>query len=91
MNHKPDCVCRKRTVKVKLIVEYVVDVPESWTPEDIEFHRNEASWCADNLVGELQEIADNDKICLCSFAEFEFVSEATVEDEQDQRFKLTDD
>ncbi len=84
--HKPDCAMRKRTVVIKMTLEYVVDVPEHWTKENIEFHRNDGTWCSDNALGELEELSKyletSDKGCLCSAAEFEYLREATTEDEE---------
>ena len=81
--HKPDCVIRSRTVVVKMEIDLVVTVPESWTPEDIEFHRHESSWCASSIINDLENLA-NRKDCLCQFTEFKFVREATEEDEEKQ-------
>lgn len=68
-NHKPDCVLIRKTVKVRVVIEYDVSVPRYWTKHDIEFHRNQGSWCSSNLIGELQAISEDR--CLCWRAEFE--------------------
>ena len=78
--HKADCVIRERTVVVKLTIEYTITVPEHWTPEDIEFHRNESSWCTSNALPELEKLDENG--CLCHGSSFEYVREATLEDEK---------
>lgn len=78
--HDPECVIRERTVVVRLTIEYVIDVPEAWTPEQIEFHRNEGSWCSDNVYSELGALSEHAQ-CLCDFTKFEYVREATEEDE----------
>lgn len=77
--HKETCVCVNKKVKIRAIVEYEVEVPFCWDKEDIEFHRNEGSWCASNLIDELSNIdhEGEDDICLCGIAKFEFV-EVTV-------------
>ena len=75
--HKPDCVMRKRTVVLQFTVEMTVEVPEFWTPEQIEFHRNESSYCSGNVVGELSAAG-----CLCSTSHFEFLREANEEDDK---------
>lgn len=80
--HDVECVIRERTVVIRMVVEYVIDVPEHWTPKDIEFHRNDGSWCADNALEELAELRGEDG-CICSLARFEYVREATGEDEQE--------
>lgn len=68
--HKQTCVLLKKKVKVKATIEYEVDVPASWDVDQIEFHRNEGSWCADNMLDELEKLA-KDEGCLCACAVFE--------------------
>lgn len=64
----------ERRVKVRMIVEYDVGVPADWTPHDIEFHRNDSSWCCSNALDELEIFAQaND--CLCNATRFEYVGE----------------
>jgi hypothetical protein len=77
--HEADCVMRDRTVVVRLTVEYPIRVPEHWTPEDIELHRNDSSWCIGNAVVELDSV--NDQGCICGIAKVEYVREATEDDE----------
>lgn len=76
--HDSDCVCPQRTVVLEAKIQMVVEVPIFWSEEDILFHRNEGSWCATNLVDELQRGPD----CLCDHAEFSFVREANETDEK---------
>jgi hypothetical protein len=52
--HKFECVLVSKRVRVKAIIEYEIDVPAHWSKEDVEFSRNESSWCADNIVGDLE-------------------------------------
>jgi hypothetical protein len=66
---------KTRTVIVRIIAEYPVEVPEQWTPEDIEFHRNESSWCSDNAIEELLSAAKTAGKCLCEMSRFEYVGE----------------
>lgn len=61
-----------KTAKVRMVVEYDVWVPDSWDKHDVEFHRNEGSWCADNAIEELQGLSGAK--CLCSRAKFECLS-----------------
>lgn len=87
--HAEDCVCRQRTVVVSLQLEYVVSVTEDWEESMIEFHRNDGSWCATNLINELDALQERTKktSCFCSNAKYSFVREATEEDEErDQLF-----
>lgn len=79
--HKEDCVCPQKSVVIKMTIEYVVSVPRFWEANDIDFHRNDSSWCAGNAIAELNVIyATQD--CLCEQTTFEFVREATEEDHE---------
>lgn len=85
--HDLGCVCRRRTVVIASTIEHVIDVPEDWSPEDIEFQRNESSWCANNVSRELIPVLtkardDPDGYCLCSRYSAQYVREATEEDEK---------
>ena len=71
-DHKTECVTQTRKVKVRAIIEYEIDAPRSWTAHDIVFHRNYSSWCADNIVNELQQITESGA-CLCDATKFEVV------------------
>ena len=72
--HKPDCVLISKTVKVRAIIEYKISVPSDWDEHAIEFHRNESSWCADNMIRELEELRKGEGGCLCNYVEFELYS-----------------
>lgn len=80
--HKEGCVIRSRTVLVKATIEYLIEIPEDWDTDQIEFHRNEGNWCSNNLINELQSLEDKG-VDFCNHSYFEFVREATVEDEHD--------
>lgn len=82
--HKPDCVLRERTVVVRLTVEYPIRIPEFWTTEDLEFHRNEGTWCSNNLVDDIEKLR-----CVCGQSEFKYVREATADD--DDLFKTAEE
>ena len=66
-------VCKK--VKVRYIFELEIDVPQSWTKDDVEFNRNDGTWCADNAVSELEQFTavDGERSCLCNRFKCEFV------------------
>lgn len=83
--HEAECVCRKQTVVVRMTIEYVVDAPESWDADAIEFHRNESSWCAGNAAGELEGLFARLKKrdgCPCNRVKYAYVREATIDDEE---------
>lgn len=83
--HGDECVIPQRTVVLRYTVTVVQSVPSNWTPHDIEFHRNESSWCADNLVGDL-EGRNREGRCLCNQVSAEFIREASADDEQAMGF-----
>lgn len=70
--HLTTCVLVKRRVTVRTIIEHVIEVPAHWDAEMVEFHRNESSWCADNFIGELQELAQSQG-CICANTTVVFV------------------
>lgn len=85
--HKPDCVVVTRTVVLEMKVQYVVEVPRSWTGDDIYFHRNESSSCANNDIRTINEQLDgHDGRCICSRQETRFIREATEEDHEEMAF-----
>lgn len=53
--HKLDCVTITRKVVVEYAFTLVIDFPQTWDKEDIEFNRNEGTWCANNALAELLE------------------------------------
>mgnify|MGYP006908363279 CR=1 FL=1 len=59
-----------------------MSVPEAWTQDEIEFHRNESSWCINNMLGELPGYEEGDTRCMCFCAEVEYLREATEDDEE---------
>jgi hypothetical protein len=79
--HKEGCVIRSRTVLCEFTVTLVRRVPEDWDAHMIEFHMNDSSWCAGNLIHEMKEI-DGDDNCLCANVSGRLVREATKEDEE---------
>jgi hypothetical protein len=94
--HKPDCVIRSRSVVVRLTVEYVKLVPESFDEEMVNFVANEGTRCIDNSIHELnersvrwEEQARGDEgpevygiSCFCGHASEVYVREANEHDEQ---------
>lgn len=72
--HLRECVIPQRRVIVRMVVEYEISVPRAWTQDQIEFHRNESSWCATNAFSELKDIPG----CLCEQTSFTYVGEAAM-------------
>lgn len=78
--HKNDCVLINRKVRVRMTVEYDIEVPAFWDADRIEFHRNEGSWCADNALPELEAFfTGGDHPCMCDATRFEYLGEAPGE------------
>ena len=75
--HAVECVCRTRSVVMRHEFEVTVDVPDSWSAEDIEFHYNQSSWCAGDAIAEIERHGD----CLCGIFTSKYLREATENDE----------
>jgi hypothetical protein len=80
--HQEECVIWTKKVRVRVTLEYEIEVPRNWTKENIEFHRNEGTWCADNMVEELENWMGTSGIdyaeegyrpCMCGTTHFEVV------------------
>lgn len=72
--HKPSCVLVKKRVKVRMAVEYEIEVPASWGKDQIEFQRNEGSWCSNNALDELDRaFGKDDGPCMCGATTFEYI------------------
>ena len=72
--HKKDCVLISKKAKVIATIEYEVDVPFTWKKHDIEFNRNDGTWCASNIINELKEL-DKKEGCLCQYIEYECIDD----------------
>ena len=87
--HDADCVCFTRLVRLKAVIEYEKEVPNCWTKRDIEFHANEGTWCATNIIKDLQEYAergaDTDDLdgtrCICEDVKITYLGEANEEED----------
>lgn len=73
--HESDCVLVSKKVKIRMTVEYTVQEPASWDAHQIEFHRNEGSWCASNAIDELTRFEEEKGDCLCSYATFKYIED----------------
>ena len=78
--HKPNCVIREKTIVTRMTIDFVDSVPESWDEDLIDFHYNDSSWCATNVLHRLEERSNFH--CLCDVASFEYLRDATEEDEE---------
>ena len=75
--HKKGCVIRQRTVTIEMTIKFPISVPEDWDEESINFHRNNSTWCADNVLPELEREAKRSG-CLCSVTVFRYLGESSV-------------
>jgi hypothetical protein len=73
--HKHDCVLVKKKLRVRVVIEYLTEVPAYWNKEAFEFHHNDGTWCKSNLIKELQEF-DYEVGCLCHCAQFEMLEDS---------------
>ncbi len=76
--HQQSCVCAHKKVVLRYSFEVEIDVPWSWSEEDILFHRNESTWCSNNGLREIDEQAHRDNPgvedpCPCNRFKAEFV------------------
>jgi hypothetical protein len=91
--HKEECVIWTKKVRVRVTLEYEIEVPRSWTKENIEFHRNEGTWCADNMVQELENWMgtggsyeeEGYRPCMCGTTHFEVVEDPELTHIRDPR------
>lgn len=72
--HLATCPIPSKKVKVRAIVEYEIDVPIYWDKTNIEFQRNESTWCAGNMIQELEEL-EKEIGCLCPVIRYEVVDD----------------
>lgn len=71
--HDAKCVIPQKLVTVRVTVEMEIDVPRWWDKRQVEFHRNDGSWCASNWIDELVEL-DNSG-CICDITKFEVIED----------------
>lgn len=64
---------KKVLVKAEIVFEY--EVSEDWDDKAVEFHLNDSSSCASNILYELEkQFGDEADACLCFNAKFEVVT-----------------
>ena len=80
--HLTTCACRKRTIVVRMTIEYVV---QTWAGDDaaesMDF-RGEGSWCCNNALDEIARY-HVEPHCLCDRASFEYVREADAKEHEE--------
>ena len=76
--HKDDCVLINKPIRLKLTIEYDVNVPSSWEKRNIEFHYNDGCWCGDNIPDDIEKYItkiNQDGKCLCNDYGIECIDE----------------
>ena len=73
--HAQDCVIVSKVIIARYIIEIPVRVPHYWGKDDFEFHRNESSSCANNVIEFDMAKAVGSDGCLCSLMQTEWVRE----------------
>lgn len=70
--HLERCILVKKGVKIRMTVDYDIEVPARWEKPEIESYRNEGSWCASYALDELQHLSLR-RGCLCNSTHFEYL------------------
>lgn len=81
--HKYDCVIPQKSVIVDFTIRLPVLVPVFWDKEQIDFHYNESSWCADNLLSLIESWQEQTGCCLCGVMEANYVRGANSAEDED--------
>jgi hypothetical protein len=87
--HAADCVIPQRTVVLAMTIEYVVSIPAYWDASQVEFHRNDSSWCSANdlwLIADQADAAGENMCNTCGRTEFRFIREATEKDMEEMGY-----
>ena len=74
--HRKDCILIRKKVLVKATILYEIEVPKDWDKQQIEFHRNDSTWCADNMLEELKKLGAKE-CCLCGNTNFKYIKQAS--------------
>jgi hypothetical protein len=72
--HKDDCVLISKKIKIQMTVEYEIKVPAEFNGNQIEFSRNEGTWCCDNAIQELENLSKENG-CLCNIMKFKYLGD----------------
>lgn len=74
--HLETCVILQQKVKIRYSFEIEIDVPAHWDRDNIEFHRNEGSWCADNAYDAIESFVEEKGLsCSCSIFKAEVIEQ----------------
>ena len=77
--HSETCAYLNKQVKVRMTVDYHIEIPAHWNEKDVEFYRNSNAWCWENSIDELLDIAHRqDGPCLCQLIKYQYLGEESV-------------
>lgn len=83
--HELNCVIPKRTIVVETTFTWVKEVPANWDTKSIEFHMNDSSSCASNLLRAIvTQVGDE---CPCHRTTSKYIREATEQDHEGYDYK----
>jgi hypothetical protein len=82
--HGRECVMVEKKILIRYTIEIPIMIPHFWTKEQLEFHRNEGSWCKSNLIRELQKY--DEEQCLCGVTQAEYVR--TIDDTPTREIRI---
>ena len=54
----------QKKVTVRVTIDLPMEFPVEWDNELIEFHLNDSSWCADNIIEEIESYSEEHG-CIC--------------------------
>ncbi len=109
--HGRECVIVTKRIEMRVRAAFAdgseahglwqLDEPYAWDVDMSEFHKNESSWCAGNLLAfdsvtwsdpdahtKLSKLHDDDESCLCNELTFEFAR--VVDDTPQRKLRTTD-
>jgi hypothetical protein len=85
--HTGECPSRQKTVVVEVTIQLIRTVPEAWGEDEINFHMNGSSWCAGNIIEDLEK-NNQENSCLCPHFQGKYVRDASQEDEETFRVSI---
>jgi len=78
--HKQDCTLVRKKVRIRMTIDYEVEVPYHYGKNDIEYDRNDGTWCSDNAMSEINKLwaeKESNDDCMCNQTEFEYLGNDT--------------
>lgn len=78
--HKEGCVILSRSVVIRVEVDVVVEVPEDWSEDIIDYHYNERCRCQSTLLSDIGCWAESRAGCGEIVEVVSLLREATLED-----------